>query len=217
MSAPAAVAVIDGGLPAPPAGQTVPVTAWFSGADLEQAIASGVDWLWFLAAGADPRPDALELLLDGTRPTGAPPASMVAGMVLDRRGRILESELPAPDHQDAAAALRVLPGRLLPIRHASFAHCLVARAAFVRHGLPDVRRYGTRAPVAWTARVLGEEAGYFAPGSVVTLDPPAWPPDRRTALAALPGTLRLVRSGAWTRSESVRGLSRLFAALTGRS
>jgi hypothetical protein len=218
VSAPAAVAgVVGGSDPAPAAEQTVPVVAWFGGAEIEQAIASGADWLWFLAAGAEPRPDALELLLDAARPPGEPPASIVAGMVLDRAGGMVETELPAPDHENAAAALRVLPGRLLPIRHASFAHCLVARATFDRHGLPDFRRHGALAPVAWTAAVLGSETGYFAPASVVTLDAPAWPPDRAAALAALPGTLRLIRSGAWTRGESARRLSQLLAVLARRS
>jgi len=170
---------------------------------LARAATTGADWLWLLAAGALPREDALPRLLDAVAPSGEPAAALVAGMALDGAGRALEDLLPAPDRSDAAAVLRLAALRLCPVRHASFANTLVRRDAFARLGLPDERAYGPYAPVAWTARLLRDEPGRLCPASVVTIASRAHPK------ATLAATVRMARSGVWTRGEAFGALGAL--------
>lgn len=170
---------------------------------LTRAVATDAEWLWLLAAGARPAQDALARLLDAVAPAGEPPAALVAGMVLDEAGRPLEALLPAPDRSDPAAVLRLAALRLCPVRHAPFANALVRRDAFARLGLPDERTYGPYAPSQWTARLLRDEPGRLCPASVVTVDTDAQP---RATLAA---TVRMARSGVWTRGEALGALGAL--------
>ena len=145
--------------------QTRPPDASFAGRDaLGRALNSGADWIWVVGRGAIPRPDALECLLLNREPPGESPASLLAGMVLDPSGTTLASKLPAGDerHPDV---VRLVVKRALPIRSATFANCLVARECLVRHGLPDVERYGPYADVEWSSRVLRAHPGYLIPSS----------------------------------------------------
>ncbi len=191
--------------------QTVPLACSFAGSGaLERAVALDFEWIWFIAPGAQPRCDALERLFEAVQPDGEPPAVLVAGMVLDSNSRPLDHELPAADHTDMNVVIRLVSRGLLPVRHVTFAHCLVERRAFLRHGLPDTRRFGRYAPLDWTARALREGTGYFNPRSVVTLARNALPA-RESALSATLTTLRMARSGAWTKGESVRALSGLIS------
>jgi hypothetical protein len=163
---------------------------------LPGAVASDARWLWLLHPAAAPRPDALGLLTEAAQAG----AVVVAGTVVDERGRPVEHLLPGFAFADLGVAVDLVQERRLPIRHASFAHCLVARDALVRYGLPDVDRYGPYAPVEWSARVLRSERGLFAAGSVAAVGAAEPPP------VALRATLRTWRAGAWTRGEAARVL-----------
>jgi hypothetical protein len=166
-------------------------------AQLSAAVAGDADWLWLLAPAARPRPDALACLLAGA--AAEPRAWLFAGMVLDGGGEPLERELPAPARGDVSAVIRSAAQGLCPIRHATFANCLVRREAFARYGLPDTAAFADFAASHWTARVLADEPGYLCARSVVTIA------DRHQPHAVL-ATLRMIRSGVWTRGESLAAL-----------
>jgi hypothetical protein len=189
--------------------QTQPLVDVFAGPNaLAHALESEVPWLWLLAPSARAREDALEHLLGAVAPEHEPRALLVAGMVLDGAGRPLDDELPAPDRTDMSAVIRLVALGLCPVRHCTFANCLIQRVAFERSGLPDTRSFGRHAAVQWTARALGEQPGRFCAGSVVVLHPPTRR-GPRSPLADGAATLRMARSGVWTRGESLRALAQL--------
>ena len=173
-------------------------------------------WLWLLAPGAHPRPDALELLKAAIEPPESARAAIVAGVVVDPDGASVAAELPAGDRHDDAAVIRLAGVRVLPIRSAPFAHCLVDRTTFAEHGLPDERTYGRHAAREWSARVLRGSPGYLAATSVAVLERPRPVPTTSQALRALAPTLRMTRTGAWTRGESVEALVDLAGAVLRR-
>lgn len=177
------------------AGQTRAPDEVVTGDDaLRRAHATGASWIWVLAHGGDPRPDALERLLGASEG-----AALVAGAVVDPAGRIREEAVPAfrierPDVIELA-------GRgLLPLRHAPLAHCLVAADALTRHGFPDDARFGPYAAIAWSARVLREADGWFEPASVVAAELPGATDWRALA--------RMLRDDAWTRGDRLAAVSR---------
>jgi len=186
--------------------QTHALSDIFTGADaLARAARSGSDWIWLLAPGAEPERDALANLLHASRtPDGSSPM-ILAGAARDVSGVTLVSDLPAGDEHNPGV-VDAVGRRMLPIRNTTFANCLVARACFERHGLPDSLTYGPFAPVQWSAQVLRSEPGYFVPASVVTVSRPR-PGRRRDALAAVPGLLRMLRTGAWTRGDAVANVT----------
>jgi hypothetical protein len=171
---------------------------------LSSALAEGDGWLWLLAPGARPRSDALERLLAAIEPPGGPRAVIVVGMIEDPGGVPLASELPAGDPRDDEAVLRLAGARILPIRSTPLSHCLVHRGTLADHGLPDEHAYGPHAGREWSARVLRGAPGHLAATSVAVLERPA--PAR---LRTLPATLRMTRTGAWTRGESLDALADL--------
>jgi hypothetical protein len=174
---------------------------------LARALASDAEWLWFLAEGARPREDALERLLAATEPVDSESATVVAGLLVDDDGDFLADSCQAAPRIDSKEAVRLVRQRLVPIRSAGFANCLVARVAFARHGLPDGSRYGRYAAEEWTARVLSEEAGYLAPESVVAV--PAYAvPASRAAFSNLVATIRMLPTGTWTHGDAARALRR---------
>jgi hypothetical protein len=124
---------------------------------------------------------------------------VLAGAVRNRAGNSIVRHLPAGDEHNPHV-IDAVAMRALPIRNATFANCLIARGCFDRHGLPDARRYGPFAPVQWTARVLRVSPGYFVPASIVAIEVG---PARRDALRASLPLLRMVRTGAWTRGDTV--------------
>lgn len=173
-----------------------------------RALASDAEWLWFLADGAHPRDDALECLLAAVEPEDAAPATVLAGLLVDDRGALLDDSLQAAPRIDSAEAVRLVRQRLLPIRSAGFGNCLVARAAFVTHGLPNDRRFGPFAAEEWTARVLRDHPGYLVPASVVVTPAAREPAGRGSALSDLRAVLRMLPTGTWTRGYAARALSR---------
>jgi hypothetical protein len=207
----AVAAVVAGSPRAPLAQQTLPPLAVFAGADgLARAISSEAAWLWLIEGGGSPHADALERLCGASAIAGEPPAAVVSGIVRNPEGVPLESELPAVGHLDVGAVVRLAERRVAPIRHATFANCLVERSAFLRHGMPDPR-FGRYAAVEWTARVLRDRAGRFCPASVVIRDSGVAPCEEASRFAEAAATMRMVRSGAWTRGESARELLALAA------
>lgn len=190
--------------------QSHPPDAVLAGPDgLERALREGADWVWLLARGADPHPDALERLVSAHASAGDPPASLLAGRVVDPHGTTIASEVPAGDPRNPQL-VRLVGRRMLPIRHTTFANCLVARGCFTRHGVPDERRYGLYAAIEWSVRALRVETGYFIPSSVIRVDPR---PSRRDAFAGIPPLIRMLRSGAWTRGEALVSIERARAVL----
>jgi len=193
-------------------GQTRAPDDVFHGRDaVARAVASGADWIWLLADGAVPCADALERLLEARELDGEPAGSLLAGMVLGASGRPVGRELPAGDGRSFEDLIRLTSKQALPIRYATFANSVVARDCFVRHGLPDARRYGPYAPIEWSARVLRDVRGYFIPASVVTLERAG--SGRGAGLATIPSLTRMLRSGIWTRGEAVANIASLAATL----
>lgn len=186
--------------------QTHPLSDVFTGADaIARAVRSGSDWIWVLAPGAEPERDALANLLQASRTPDGPPPTILAGAVRDISGAPVVSDLPAGDEHNPGV-VDAVGRRVLPIRNTTFANCLVTRGCLERYGLPDGRRYGPFAPVQWSALVLQSEPGYFVPASVVTV-PRLQPRGRRDALAAVPGLVRMLRTGAWTRGDAVANVN----------
>ena len=181
-------------------GQTRPPEEIFIGpGGLGQAASSEASWVWVLAPGVRPRRDALEALLAAAQAAGAPAPVVLAGAVRNQAGDSIVRYLPAGDEHNPHVVDAVAV-RALPIRNATFANCLVARACFDAHGLPNARRYGPFAPVQWSAGVLRVSPGYFVPTSVVMLEVGS---GRREALRASLPLLRMMRTGAWTRGDTV--------------
>jgi hypothetical protein len=169
---------------------------------LARAARSDSEWVWLLAPGAEPRRDALARLLEASQPRDGSSPVILAGATQDASGAAIVRDLPAGDEHNPGVVAAVAR-HTLPIRSATFANCLVARACFERHGLPDDHRYGLFAPVEWSARVLDEAPGYYVPASVVTVAPRH---TRGEAVAAAAPLLRMLRTGAWTRGEALAQL-----------
>jgi GT2 family glycosyltransferase len=169
------------------------------------ALASGAPWIWLLDARAAPRPDALERLLECAAPAGERPASVLAGMVIDAAGAPVGRALPAGGGRSLADVVRLTGRGLLPIRHTTFANCLVARECLVREGLPDIVRFGPYADAEWSARALRRGVGYLVPASVVVLE--RGRAGRRAALGSIPALVRMTRTGTWTRGETLGAAS----------
>jgi hypothetical protein len=167
-------------------------------------------------SGGQPADDALERLLAAIGPVGTRRASIVSRMVVDEHGRPQDRALAAGSHREGQILLELVRQRMLPLRYATVAHCLAARGASALHGLPDTRSFGPHAPIAWSARLLRQEAGYLVPASTVMLRRPTGPCGR-AALRAVGPTLRMTRTGAWTRGESLQALAKLATAAFGRS
>jgi len=168
-----------------------------------QALAADADWIWFLAAGGRPRGDALEHLLTATRAEDGASPAILAGLLVDERGVALDDSLQPAPRIDPREAVRLVRRRLLPLRSAGFGHCLVERAAFSRHGVPNDSRFGAFAAQEWTARVLRGEPGYLVAESVVVLAGGASGMERASVRAAV----RMLPTGTWTRGEAARVLA----------
>lgn len=183
--------------------ERVPDQVFSGSGGIAQALRWGADWIWLLDAGAVPRPDALAQLLAGARRAGEVPASLLAGTVVGPAGEVLRALLPSADQQHPDLA-GVVGRRLLPIRTAPFANCLVSGGCFARHGLPDEHRYGPYAARTWTARVLRDGDGYLVATSVAVMERGDPAPG---GLRSLPAALHAFRAGALTRGEALRELS----------
>lgn len=164
---------------------------------LRAATRGESEWLWLLGSGMRPRDDALAPLLGASGD-----AAIVAGVAVDAADRILVDRLPIVSARSLEDVVGLVGRALLPIRATPFVNVLVRRTCFERYGLPDERRYGRWAPLEWSARVLGEHAGYLVPASRVALEveaESALPPEARAFG-------RMLWSSTWTRGDALAAL-----------
>lgn len=164
---------------------------------MPQVLGNGVEAVWVLRGAARPEEAALARLVSAL--DDAPHAVLAAGLVVDRHGAPLEPLVPGVGG-DVADAIPLVERGLLPVRWATLAHTLVRREAFIRHGLPREERYGRYAEAEWSARVLGEDAGYLVSGSRATQAVVTADGSRARALLV---AMRMARTGTWTRGEAV--------------
>jgi hypothetical protein len=183
--------------------ERAPVVAVTSPAGLADALAGDADWLWCLDPGARAGDGAQAALLAAAQDGGGRVA-LVAGMVLDAGGRPAEWALPGAAYDDVSGVITLVERHLCPIRHAPLHNCLLDRAVLAGYGLPDVRTFGPYAGAHWTARALRDHRGLFCADAVATLGPRDGPPGGPPLLGP---TLRMARSGAWTRGESLHALA----------
>ncbi|MGH2914379.1 MAG: hypothetical protein ACRDMX_05280 [Solirubrobacteraceae bacterium] len=203
--APSVAAVVPRMVPGLEAQLRAPDQVFTGHGALRRAHASGAGWLWLMQGGGDPRPDALERLLDARALPGVAPATILCGLALEPGGRIAESGLPGL-RAEHPGLVELVGHRALPLRHTTFSNCLIAAGCFTRHGLPDARRAPYAASL-WSARALRMQTGYFVPASVVQLATPAHRPG---AVGSIAGALWMLASGAWTRGETLRNVGRLL-------
>jgi hypothetical protein len=134
-------------------------------AGVERALAGGADWIWVLDGSAQPRPGALDRLLDGlARVDGLPAASLLTGVVVTADGRVDPNRTPWYRRFQIDVALTSADSALAPVR-GSTGPVLVHRAAAAAH---PPRRGAPIAPGAvleWTAHVLRSRTGYLVPES----------------------------------------------------
>ena len=166
----------------------------------EAAEAATTSLLWIVDGAAKPLADALPSLLGaGTTPAASLPVDDAGVAVETLIGRF------ADDDDDAlvAAAGR----RQIPIRHTHLLSLLVDREPVLRLDPPDPGRFGPYAGSEWTARLFALGGGVLVPASRVQASGAA----RASALSAM----RVMRSGAWRRGETLRELTRALGLPTG--
>jgi len=177
---------------------------------LESAYGSLFEWIWVLDGASLPAGDALSpLLATAQSALDATPPSIIAGMVIDHAGAPVRSLLAAGRERETELVVKMCEQRLLPIRHASLANTLIRRDALLAHGLPGYKRLGRHAAHEWTARVLADSAGYLAPASFAT----AARYDTSTRSEALLDDLRMWRTGAWTRGDTLKAATNAVRSL----
>jgi hypothetical protein len=127
---------------------------------------------------------------------------VLAGLVVDADGEIVERWLPRGPEDDPAGVIAAAQRRTMPLRRFTLAHTLVHADVVARHGVPDSAAFGPHAEEVWSDRVMRAEAGLFVPGAIAHVAEVQAP----AARASLPQTLRAARADAWSRGEVVRHL-----------
>ena len=134
------------------------------------ALRTDADWFWLLEEGVEPRPEALDRLLDLLDRWDGPPApDLLASKVVGADDSPDPAALPVPSvvgDQDLIVA--AFERHAFPIRIARAGSLLVSRAVVTTHGLPAAGR-----DLDWTARVLRDRLGLLVPESVVVRRPSA--------------------------------------------
>jgi rhamnopyranosyl-N-acetylglucosaminyl-diphospho-decaprenol beta-1,3/1,4-galactofuranosyltransferase len=134
-------------------------------AGVRRAYERGHDWIWLLDDDTLPEAGCLEELLDAA--ARAPrPASVMASVVRWRDGRLHPMNRPWLRLTARAGVAGAARAGLAPIRAATFVSTMVRRDAVARHGLPPGHYFVWLDDIEYTARILREEHGYMAPGSV---------------------------------------------------
>ena len=159
----------------------------------DAAARAATPLVWLLDASATPSSATLPALLEHA---DAPAASLP----VDSDGVPIETALGRIDDGDVDAVLGRILERRVPLRHTTVTSLLLARELAVGVPPPDPDRFGRYAGTEWTARVFARHAGMLVPASRVRLDAPR----AGSPLAAV----RMARSGAWRRGESLRELHR---------
>jgi hypothetical protein len=170
---------------------------------LAAAVETGAQLVWLLEPGAVHARGALERLVDALGPPGEAP--LATGLALESSGRPADALTPRGKQLDveelAAGGLR-----RLPVRYAHLANTLVRRDAIERAGLPQAS-FGPYAAQEWTTRLLAGRRAWLEPASTVRL-PAGWAP-RQPGWRDAAATMRMLRTGAWSRGEALRALAAL--------
>ena len=156
------------------------------------AAQCGAPLIWLLDARAEPAPGALEALL-----THAPAPG--ASLAVDRQRHPHEELLGGFGDSDIASLLGAVGERRVPLRHLPITSLLVEREDVLALQPPDARRFGRYAWLEWTARLFAQRPGFLVPASVVQVD------GAGQGLEPV-AMFRLVRSGAWRRTDALRPL-----------
>jgi hypothetical protein len=152
---------------------------------VEQALATGADWLWVLDGTAVPRPGALAALLAAADRLGdLPPPALLTGMVVGPDGRAHARRGPWYHRFRIDLALEAADRGVAPVR-GSRGPLLVRREAagpLPRAGAP----FTPAGVLEWSAALLRAErgVGYLVPASESVADAGARDPMREPATAA---------------------------------
>ena len=156
---------------------------------LDEARASGADWIWVVEDSVSPHPDALQALLDALGRTDDLPApAVLAGVVRTPDGALDRGRLAWYRRSDLDLALAAAAAQLLPIR-ATAGPVLVSRAALETNPPKDTLRPSPASILTWTAHLLRSGMGYLVPDSRYDAREAARDPlgDPRTAATLLIG------------------------------
>lgn len=133
--------------------------------ELRSAISSDEQWIWLVAPGVEPAPDALDRLLEAASSPDLPAPVLLSSKVVGPHGLPVRAALPIPQVMDPDLATATAARRLLSIRVARWGSLLVRRDAAAAVPAPD----SSLAPfedLVWTARLLRDGPGYLVPSSV---------------------------------------------------
>jgi len=129
--------------------------------------AAGHEWIWLMDDDTIPTPTALEELLAATGRTGLDhPPALLSSKVIWTDGELHPMNLPGFDRERTDEVIAAAEQRIMPLRTSTFVSLLLHRGAVDRHGLPLKRYFLWADDIEYTARILGEERGYFVPASV---------------------------------------------------
>jgi hypothetical protein len=162
------------------------------------ALSTGAPWLWVVALGVTPAPDALEHLLEVAGGPDAP--ALVAALAVDRSGRPLPRLVPRGGQADLEAMIAAAPLHRLPLRQAPGGCVLVRRAAVESHGVPD-ESLGPFAFAEWSQRALRDAPGWLVPAARAVADGvPA------ASWRDAPRALQAARRARWSAGDTLRAL-----------
>lgn len=132
------------------------------------AADTGTEWIWLLAPGVAPAPDALERLLSplGMPSLGRP--ALLASKVVRPDGHLETDGQPWPRMLAREQSLTGAAHRLVALRAVRYGSILVSRSAIERHGAPRADLAERADDLEWTGRVLRDGAGFLVPQSLVT-------------------------------------------------
>ena len=165
--------------------------------EMGRAPAGDAEWLWVVAAGVEPRPDALDRLLGAGLEAPERPVALCS-LIVGTNGEPHPDFLPDGHRHRLEETIAACERRLLTIRDAPLA-CALLSAEAVRAVAPPDPRFGGQAGREFMARLMGGGHGYMVSASIATAagSDPARPADR----------LRLLRSPTWSTAERARLLA----------
>ena len=135
-------------------------------------LEAGTEWFWLLDGSVTPQPAALEGLLAALgRVELLPEPLLLMSKVVTPEGSLDPFSLPIPQVLDPDVVVAVFDERLLPVRVARRGSLLVNRRGLERIGLPRLSSIFFGEDLVWSARLLKEQPGVFAPASVAVRQP----------------------------------------------
>ncbi len=130
--------------------------------------ATGCDWLWLLARGAEVDADALGGLMAHTEAGDAlGDPVLFAAKPVGHDGRLDPAAAPVLRILARELAIAGTTQRLAVLRAVRYGSLLVHRRAIERHGIPRVDFAGGGDDLDWTGRILRDDSGYLVQSSVV--------------------------------------------------